>query len=109
MPSGSKPGERRGGRQVGSRNKALQERDRRYAEAEAAAIAALTPEQIDNITPEQVLMLAMKTAIRGGNLTLARNVAVDIAPYKHSKKAPKDDDGDGKSGLTVIIKGGLPD
>jgi hypothetical protein len=86
MPAGAKPGERRGGRPPGGKNKSTVDRERRFADAEAAAIAALTPDEIDNITPEQVMILAMRTAVRGGNLVLAHKLGVDVAPYLHSKK-----------------------
>lgn len=88
MPAGSKPGERRGGRPPGGKNKSTKEREDRFARAEAEAIASLSPEEIDKILPGQVMLLAVRTALRGGNLTLAQKWGADVAPYLHAKKAP---------------------
>jgi hypothetical protein len=106
MPAGSKSGEKRGAPR--GKNRATQERERRFAEAEAAAIAALTPEQIDKITPKEVTELAFRTALRAGHLLLAQKLSVDTLAYSHAKRAPKADD-DTEDTRDIVITGGLPD
>lgn len=109
MPRGAAPGERRGGRAKGKKNKKTEEYIDFYRKAEVAACEALTPEQIKALTPRDVLMMAMQVAVTGKNLALAAKSADAIAPYEHSKKAPTQAGAFGDEAGVIRIVGGLPD
>lgn len=92
MPSGSKPGERRGGRQKGS----LNTRTRQIAEAAMA----------EGITPLEVMLKAMRLHAKAEAWDAAAAIAKDCAPYMHPRLAPVDDKGK-TAGVTVsfVIEG----
>ena len=76
-------------------------------EATAEVFGALTDQEINDITPLQIMQLCTRAAIRAGQLGYAATLAEKWAPYVHPKMAsrPTDDDPE----RAVIIKGGLPD
>jgi hypothetical protein len=84
MPRGSKPGERRGGRQKGTKN-------RRTAEIEAAVAAT-------GLTPKEYMLKIM----RDDTLELDQRFAAAkaVAPYCHSQLASVHHDGEG---LTAVL------
>ena len=73
MPRGSKPGERRGGRQKGAANK----RTREIANQAAAS----------GITPLEVMLKAMRVHANARRWDKAAAVAKDAAPYMHPRLA----------------------
>jgi hypothetical protein len=105
MP-GSAPGERRGGRQKGTPNKAKAEERTNIADALKVAFADIGPEAIDNLTPAQMLRFAARAAAKAGFIQAACALAKDAAPY-FDRRADGDDD-DKEAGLTIVVKGGLP-
>ena len=105
MP-GSKPGERRGGRQKGSLNKATIERDQKLAEARDRVLASLTPEMIAAMSPLDVMLQAMYLEAQTGEWRTAAALAEKAAPYLHSKKIAASEGADDDK--TVTITGGLP-
>jgi hypothetical protein len=84
MP-GSKPGERRGGRKAGTPNKARVNREEAAAEAERRATEGMSPDEIADLSPLAVMLLAMRTAVKDGKLSVAAAVAKEAAPYLHPK------------------------
>lgn len=106
MPRGAAPGERRGGRQKGTRNKATAERDEDLDTALAAAFAALGPDFIDGLSPAMLQLIAMREAAKAGFIRAAAAMADRAAPYFDAKKASeavKDDSGN----AVVIVRGGF--
>jgi hypothetical protein len=67
MPRGSAPGERRGGRQAGTRNKRTVELLEKAAKL--------------GITPLDVMLENMKLCYASGDMDGAHRAAVDAAPY----------------------------
>lgn len=88
MPWGASPGERRGGRQKGTKNKATAARAADLHQFLATAFAALGPEAIDCLTPAQLQLIAMREAAKGGFIPAALSIAKDAAPYFDPKLAP---------------------
>lgn len=87
MPvGGSKPGERRGGRQKGTPNKAKVEREAKLAESRERILATLTPEQIAAMSPLDVMLQAMQIEAQTGEWRTAAALAKEAAPYLHAKK-----------------------
>jgi len=106
MPRGAAPGERRGGRQKGAKNKATIDREAKLAEARDRFLSGVTPEIIAAMSPLDVMLHAMQIEAQTGEWRMAAAMAKEAAPYLHAKKSPED--ADRSSNLTVIIKGGLP-
>jgi hypothetical protein len=52
-------------------------------------ISELTDEQIDALSPADVLSLIMRTALRKGDLVLALDAASALAPYRHRQMGAK--------------------
>lgn len=93
MPAGSAPGEHRGGRGKGTRNKATIEREHERAAALAHATAQVT-EGIDlsavrSMRAVEVMRTAMLIHANAGNWDKASAWAKEIAPYETAKLAPK--------------------
>ena len=106
MP-GSKPGERRGGRQKGTPNKATIDRDAKLAEAKERVLCGLTPELIAAMSPLDIMLQAMQIEAQCGEWRAAAALAKEAAPYLHRKKAAEGEEvGDDR---TIIVTGGLPD
>jgi hypothetical protein len=84
---GARPGERRGGRDAGTKNKSTVERENRLAEFMQVATETLGEEAIAEIEPAQVMLLTMRIFLRAGNWTRASEVAADVAPYIHHRLA----------------------
>lgn len=107
MARGSSPGERRGGRQKGTPNKATVEREAKLAEARDRILASITPEQIAAMSPLDIMLQAMQLEAQSGEWRVAAALAEKAAPYLHPKKVAggDGDENDGK----IIITGGLPD
>jgi hypothetical protein len=87
MP-GSKPGERRGGRQKGTPDKAVAERQTLLDQALADAFAALGPDHIEKLTPAQYQDRAWKEAAKAGHHRAAFAMAGQVAAFFDAKKAP---------------------
>ena len=94
--AGSKPGERRGGRQKGSLNKATIERQQAaasaLAEAQAAILSGIDLSDVQSITGLQVMRLAMIAHVKAGNLDKAAVWGKEIAPFETAKKVAKPED-----------------
>jgi hypothetical protein len=86
MP-GSKPGERRGGRQKGTPNKATTARKADLHQALALVFAKFGPEFIDTLTPARLQLIAMREAAKAGFVASALAIARDVAPYYDAKLA----------------------
>jgi hypothetical protein len=84
---GSKPGERRGGRQTGTPNVATVEREERLDDAMLAATAAIGAEAISQMQPIDVLIFAMRLFASAGSWGKAADIASDAAPYIHHRLA----------------------
>lgn len=108
MP-GSKPGERRGGRQKGTPNKAKTEERIGIAEALKVAFADIGPEAIDNLSPAQMLRFAARAAAKAGFVQAACALAKDAAPYFDRRAGVEGEEGSGDTGVTIVVKGGLPE
>lgn len=93
MPAGSAPGERRGGRQKGGRNKATVEREHERAEALAHATARVMEgtdvSAVRSMRAVDVMRTAMRIHADAGNWDKASAWAKEIAPYETAKLAPK--------------------
>jgi hypothetical protein len=87
MP-GSKPGERRGGRQLGTRNKANVEKNEALESALRLAFAKHGSAYIRTLTPAQFQFLAMHEAIEAGFIYSALAIADKVAPYYDARLAP---------------------
>src|SRR6476660_9665365 len=74
MPAGSKPGERRGGRQKGSVNKSVKQMMEIRAEAAVAGM-----------TPLQVLLHIMRIYFQAEDWDKAAENAARAAPFMHAK------------------------
>ena len=110
MPGGgSKPGERRGGRQKGSRNKAKIELEAKLSEARGRAVAGITTTEIAAMSPLDIMLRAMQIEAQTGEWRAAAALAKEAAPYLHAKLAPKQEDCGDENDQTVKITGGLPD
>ena len=107
MPAGSAPGEYRGGRKKGTPNKAKAEERSGIAEALKVAFADIGPEAIDNLTPAQMLRFAARAAAKAGFVQAACALAKDAAPYFDRRADGGDEAKD--TGLTIVVKGGLPE
>jgi hypothetical protein len=86
MP-GSKPGERRGGRQLGTRNKANLEQNEALESALRLAFAKHGSAYIRTLTPAQFQFLAMHEAIEAGFIYSALAIADKVAPYYDARLA----------------------
>ena len=82
---GAKPGERRGGREKGTPNKATQERENRLAELMQAATEEIGEEAIEAMTPLEVLTFGMHLAAKMGMWFKAVDIAEMAAPFVHPK------------------------
>jgi hypothetical protein len=107
MPRGAAPGERRGGRQKGTPDKATAERQALLDQALADAFAALGPEFIDTLSPAQYQDRVWREAAKAAHHRAAFVMAGQAAPYFDAKKvaAPSGSDDDPAA---VTITGGLP-
>jgi hypothetical protein len=84
---GAKPGERRGGRPPGGKNRNTIERENRLAELMQTATEQLGPEAIAELEPAQVMLFTMRFFAQAGNWNRASEVAADVAPYIHHRLA----------------------
>ena len=71
MPRGSAPGERRGGRAKGTPDKATVARQAAMAAAVADCFASMTEAQIEALMPKEIILRAMHTAAKNGDVLLA--------------------------------------
>lgn len=85
MPRGSQPGERRGGRKKGTPDKATAERQAAMRAAVAECFATMTPAEIEALSPKEIMLRAMHTAAKSGDVLLAVNIAERAAPYYDRK------------------------
>jgi hypothetical protein len=76
-----------GGRPKGSRNKALVAREIATKNAIDDTLARLTEEEIQRLTPLEIMILAMHLMLQSHNLMGAVSVAKEAAPYVHPKVA----------------------
>lgn len=77
-----------GGRVAGVRNKTT--RLREQAMVRALVESALTPEQIAELTPLDVLLRIMRSAYQAGDVAAAQAAAMAAAPYVHAKLSSSD-------------------
>ena len=101
-------GHKTGGRQKGTRNKATVRLDAKLAEVAERATAGLSSSETATIMPLEVMLLAMRLELEGGQWRSAASIAEKAAPYFHPKVAPRAEDG-GENEVTIRITGGLPD
>ena len=101
-------GHKTGGRQKGTRNKATVRLDAKLAEVAERATAGLSSSETATIMPLEVMLLAMRLELEGGQWRSAASIAEKAAPYVHPKVAPRAEDG-GENEVTIRITGGLPD
>ena len=78
MPRGAKPGERRGGRQKGAKNKVTIER-------ETATAAIVAEAKAKGVQPLEVLLGSMRQAWAQGDCKQASFFAAQAAPYIHPR------------------------
>jgi hypothetical protein len=115
------------GMKKGQKTRPVLEREQSIAAALAEAFSELTDEQIETITPMEIMRLCSVSAVRAGNWGLALMAAEKWAPYVHPKLAAVvhhqgrgagatyDEDGEPVDGQDAIpgervrIIGGLPD
>jgi hypothetical protein len=100
-------GHKTGGRKKGTPNKAKLAQEVALAEAAERATGSLPLEQIAAMTPLDVMAHAMKLEAMQGKWSVAATLAERVAPYFHSKLAPKPDHREGNE-MTIVISGGLP-
>lgn len=105
MP-GSKPGERRGGRQKGTLNKEKVAEVATFAGALRAAKDRIGDTVIDDLSPAQTMRLFAREAIKAGFVQAGMAWMKDCAPY-FDRRADGPDDGD--TNTTIRIEGGLPE
>jgi hypothetical protein len=84
---GAKPGERRGGRAVGSQNRDLIRREKLLAEAMERATRAIGTEAIRAMLPKDVMLFVMRLSAEQGWWFKAAEIAKEVAPYIHAKLA----------------------
>ena len=101
-------GRKTGGRQKGTRNKATVRLDAKLAEGAERVTAGLSPSETATIMPLEVMLLAMRHELEGGQWRSAASITERAAPYVHPKVAPRAEDG-GENEVTIRITGGLPD
>jgi hypothetical protein len=87
MPHGAAPGERRGGRQQGTPNKAAKIRHDTANQALILAFARLGPEKIDTMSPANLQLYAMRELLKLGHCQAAMALAYRVAPYFDPKLA----------------------
>ena len=104
--SGSKPGERRGGRKVGTRNKAVVERERIAAAALSEAVALIPPEIIDTLSPADFLNVAWRALAKAGEIGSAIAIAKEAAPYFNRRLAPEPSDVATDGRKVVLVENG---
>jgi hypothetical protein len=75
------------GRPKGSRNKTLVAREIATKTAIDDTLARLTQEEIERLSPLEIMILAMHLLLTSGNLMGAVSVAKEAAPYVHAKVA----------------------
>jgi hypothetical protein len=95
MPRGSKPGERRGGRQKGTPNRST-----------VARIAIADKAAAQGITPLEVMMSAMRSFYENGDMEKAVTVAASAAPYMHPRLSASSVDAKHSGDMTqrVVVK-----
>jgi len=81
---GHLPGQTGLGRPKGSRNQETINREQHLMEVMQHAVKILGDE-IMSISPKDVMLLAMRTALQAGWVFRAAEIAADVAPYVHSK------------------------
>ena len=82
---GSKPGERRGGKQVGTKNAATVKRENRLAQAMQAAADAIGDAALQAMSPKDVMLFVMRLSAKEGWWFKAAEIAKEVAPYIHPK------------------------
>ncbi len=90
-------GMKTGGRRPGSRNKKAVDRDEAMARAYEAAMAGVTPERLDNLTPLEAMLMCMRWAIEAKDRVGILACAAAAAPYTHARLSSSD----------VRVSGGL--
>ena len=78
------------------------------AEVAERATAGLSSSETATIMPLEVMLLAMRHELEGGQWRSAASIAEKAAPYFHPKVAPRAEDG-GENEVTIRITGGLPE
>jgi hypothetical protein len=99
---GSKPGERRGGRQKGAKNKSTVLHEMKVKERLGDTLTA-------DIMPLEVMMAAMRKAWHDGDVKEAVLHAERAAPYCHPKLQALKHSGDAENPVAMAIMSGVPD
>jgi len=81
---GARPG---AGRPAGARNKKTIAKELAVSNAVEETLARLTQEEIQRLSPIEVMQLGMHLLLKAGNLIGAISTAEKLAPYIHSKVA----------------------
>src|SRR3954466_9113184 len=81
-----------GGRVAGTKNRKTRERDAAFADARVRAMlgVVMTPEQIEELIPLDVMKLVMRHRLHAGDLDGAAAAANQLAPYLHARLASVD-------------------
>ena len=108
MPRGAAPGERRGGRQKGTPDKATAERQALLDQALSDAFAVLGPDFIETLSPAQYQDRVWREAAKAQHHRAAFVMAGQAAPYFDAKKVAAAG-GAGEENKAIVVTGGLPD
>jgi hypothetical protein len=81
----TKPTGRPPGRPPGRRNKKNDPHNKVIADARAKFMAGLTIDEIDVLTPLDIMLRIMRTAWRENDLVTVKEMAKEAAPYVHAK------------------------
>jgi hypothetical protein len=98
MPSGSKPGERRGGRQKGTPNKRTLEL---LGSDEGLGEGVSFQDGDETISPKAVMLRAMRAYWRAGRIAEAVECAARVAPFEHPRLSAIDARLDTRSSYVV--------
>lgn len=108
MPRGAAPGERRGGRNKGTPNKATAQREADYEQSLATAFSLLGPEAIDLLDPVEFQQIAWREAVKAGFIRPALVIAKEVSQYIRARPTPKRESEE-EDEAEVRIIGGLPE
>ena len=85
MAGRTKGAPKTGGRVAGTPNKVTTDTIVQLREANMVIAKELTSDQMDALTPKEVMMRIMRTAYKSGHIPLALAAAEKCAPYIHAR------------------------